>query len=135
VNSQKAKLCKGKYVFISHSTKDTWIAEHIAADIKRKGRESGVGTFIDSKDIGPAELIDESIRRNLRECSKFIVLLSSASVNREWVLIETGAAWGLRKPIVALLDKIAPSQIPKAIAPRKAIDLNDLEKNLAYITR
>ena len=130
-----AKIPNAKRVFISHSTSDTWIARHIAADIKRKGRRFGLTTFLDAKDIGPGELIDERIRESLRGCSKFVVLLSSKSIRREWVLIEIGAAWGLRKPIVAILDKVSPKEIPKVIASYRAIDLNDLDKHLASIAK
>jgi len=135
MRSTTANIRNAKNVFISHSTRDTWIARHIAADIERKGRRFGVTTFLDAKDIGPGELINESLRQSLRACAKFVVVLSSESIQREWVLIEIGAAWGLRKPIVVILDKVVASKIPKAIASHRAIDLNDLENHLARITK
>lgn len=121
-------------VFISHAAKDAWIARHIASDIEQAGKEQGVTTFLDEKDIKPGELINESIRKNLRECNKFVVLLSSCSVTRPWVLLECGAAdLGLGKEVLPILDKIEPKDIPGDLARYKAIDLNELEKHLAHI--
>ncbi len=39
-----------------------------------------------------------------------------------------GAAWGLRKPIVAIIDKIGPKEMPDILNPYKAIDLNDFDQ-------
>jgi len=44
------------------------------------------------------------------------------------VLIEVGAAWGLRKPIIAIIDKIGPNEMPDIVSPNKAIDLNDFDQ-------
>jgi hypothetical protein len=44
------------------------------------------------------------------------------------VLIEMGAAWGLRRPIIAIIDKIGPREMPDIISPYKAIDLNDFDQ-------
>jgi len=132
----RARRATKNLVFISHATVDTWIAQHIAADIEREGRRFGVTTFVDAKDISPGELINESLRRNLRECFKFVVLLSPASVTRPWVLLECGAAdLGLDKEIVPILDKVKLGDVPQALTRYKAIDLNDLEKNLAKIVQ
>ena len=61
---------------------------------------------------------------------EFVVLLSRYSKDRPWVLIEMGAAWGLRKPIVAIIDKIAPKEMPDIVNAYKAIDLNDFDQYL-----
>ena len=60
------------------------------------------------------------------------MLLSRYSKDRPWVLIEMGAAWGLRKPIVVIADKIAPKEMPDILSRDKAIDLNDFDQ---YITQ
>jgi hypothetical protein len=120
-------------VFISHATKDTWIARHIASDIEKTGKRKRVTTFLDARDIRAGEVFNDSIRRNLQECSKFLVLLSSASVTRPWVIFESGAADLLGKAIIPILDKLEPSEIPGPLARYQAVDLNDLEKHLAHI--
>jgi len=41
-------------------------------------------------------------------------------------LIEISAAWGHGKRIIAIIDKVAPEEMPEIMLPYKAIDLNDL---------
>lgn len=42
--------------------------------------------------------------------------------------MEVGAAWGLKKHIVAITDKITPEEIPEITRSHKTLDLNDFEK-------
>jgi len=129
------KLNAGYLIFISHSTKDRWIARQMANAIEEKCQIYGVNTFLDEKDIEGGESIPESIRKNIVGCNEFIVLLSRYSVNRPWVLIEIGAAWGLKKRITAITDKISPDEMPDVIAPYKAIDLNDFGEYLQQLLK
>ena len=64
---------------------------------------------------------------------EFVVLLSRYSIDREWVLIEIGAAWGLRKRIIAIIDKVASKEMPDIITPYRAIDLNSFEEYLEQL--
>jgi hypothetical protein len=95
IMTQKSQTRKSYLVFVSHSTKDRWIAKQMATLIEEKGQEYGVKTFLDEKDIEGGESIHESIRENIEGCDEFLVLLSRYSIDREWVLIEIGAAWDL----------------------------------------
>lgn len=61
---QKAQAGKNYLVFISHSEKDRWIAEQVAALIEEKCREHDVKTFLDEKDIAGGESILMSILSN-----------------------------------------------------------------------
>lgn len=117
-------------VFISHSTKDRFIARQVAGLIQEAGRERGIETFLDEKDIEFGGSIPERIRQEIRDCGELLVLLSEYSVDRPWVLIEIGAAWVLEKRIVAVMDKLSPDQMPDVIAPYRAVDLNDVQ---AYV--
>ena len=134
-STSRKKRAARNGVFISHATQDTWIARHIASDVEKIGnrKRKRVATYLDAKDIRAGEVFTESIRRNIEECSKFLVLLSSASVARPWVIFESGAAVQLRKTIIPILDKLEPSEIPSPLARYQAVDLNDLEKHLAQI--
>jgi hypothetical protein len=50
-------------VFISHSTKDRWIARQMAAIIERKARRYGVRTFLDEVDLEGGDRIAERSKR------------------------------------------------------------------------
>jgi len=118
-------------VFFSHSHKDRWIARQCARLIEEGGKPH-VGVFVDEKEIEGGQSIPEAVRAGIEQCDEFVVLLSRYSKDRPWVLIEMGAAWGLRKPIVAIIDKIGPKEMPDIINAYKAIDLNDFDQ---YITQ
>ena len=118
-------------VFLSHSHKDSWIARQCTRLIEEGGKPH-VRVFVDEKDIEGGQSIPESVRTGIEKCDEFVVLLSRYSKDRPWVLIEMGAAWGLRKPIVVITDKIAPKEMPDILSRDKAIDLNDFDQ---YITQ
>jgi hypothetical protein len=126
----KSEVAEGYLVFISHSVKDRWIARQIANLIEQKGKRYGVKTFLDEKDIFGGDSIPEVIRKNIQSCDELIVLLSNYSIDRPWVLVEIGAAWGHDKRVVPIIDKIALEEIPNVIKQCKAIDLNDFDKYL-----
>jgi len=114
-------------VFLSHSHKDRWIARQCARLIEEAAKPR-VEVFFDEKDIEGGQSIPDSILTGIERCDEFVVLLSRNSKDRPWVLIEMGAAWGLRKPIVAILDNIGPKEMPDLLNPYKAIDLNDFDQ-------
>lgn len=50
-------------VFISHSSKDRWIARQMAEIIERKAKRYGVRTFLDEVDLEGGDRIPQSSRR------------------------------------------------------------------------
>jgi hypothetical protein len=48
---------------------------------------------------------------------------------------EVGAAWGLRKPIIAIIDKVGPKEMPDILSSYKAIDLNDFDQYIQEFVR
>lgn len=124
--ARRGNARKSYLVFISHSTLDRWIARQIAEILERRGHRYGVRVFLDERDIIIGDSIDETIRDNIENCNEFLVLLTRNSIDRPWVLIEISAAWGLRKRIVAIIDKVTPEEMPQIIIKHRAIDLNDI---------
>jgi hypothetical protein len=120
-------------VFISHSSEDRWIAQQMAAIIERRAKRHGVRVFLDEKDLEAGASIPEEIRRHLENCDEFLVLLTSPSIARQWVLVELGAAWGLRKRITAITDKVADDLLPDIIKQTKARELNDFDRFVAEL--
>ena len=122
-------------VFVSHSTKDRWIARQMARLIEEKGRRLGVRAFLDAKDIDGGDSIPDAIRDSLTECSELMLLLTRNSVNRPWVLAEMGAIWVLRKRIVAITDNVAPEEMPDIIMPYKAMSINEFDEYLDQLMK
>jgi TIR domain len=132
---KRASRRRGYLVFVSHSTKDKWIARQIADLIERRGKRYGIKVFLDERDIGIGDSIPETIRKNIRECKEFLVFLSRNSKDRPWVLVEISAAWGQGKRIIAVIDKVTPEEMPEIILPYRAIDLNDFDEYLEQLLK
>ena len=113
-------------VFVSHSYKDRWIAKHIVKEMESLSRGL-LDVFLDEKDIEVGQHIADEVREAIERCDEFVVLLSPNSKGREWVLMEMGAAWGLRKPIMVILLDLSPGDLPDITCQFKATDLNDFD--------
>jgi hypothetical protein len=115
-------------VFVSHATADKWLARVLCEKIEAAGAQ----TFRDDRDIDGGDDIPEKIRIAIKRSQELLVLLTPVSVNREWVKLEVGAAWGLRKDfrIVAILCHVDTAPIPAMIQQKKAIQLNEIEDYL-----
>jgi len=115
-------------VFVSHATADKWLAKTICERIE----QFGAATFRDDRDIQGGDDIPEVIRKKIIQANELLVLLTPESVDRPWVLLEVGAAWGRKKKsrIVAVLCHVTVDTIPKLIASKKAFPLNDFDTYL-----
>ena len=118
-------------IFISHSSRDKWIARKLSEEIAELRCE----TFLDEKDIKTGESIDESIHDHLSNSDDFLLLLSPDSVKSHWVLIELGGALALKKTIIIVLLYLGANDIPQLISKYLARDINDIEKYYDEVKR
>src|SRR5207237_2203718 len=97
--------------------------------ICEKIEQTGATTFRDDRDINGGDDIPEEIRRQIKQSSELVVLLTPQSTNRQWVTLEVGAAWGSsrNKRIVVVLYHVSVDPIPAIIKSKKAIQLNDFD--------
>jgi hypothetical protein len=106
-------------VFLSYASADQSEAERIHAEIVVAG-----GTvFLAKKSLTAGEDFAERIREALRHAREVWLLLTPASLKSEWVLTEWGAAWVLEKPIIPILHRCSPEQLPGRLARLQCIDL------------
>jgi hypothetical protein len=128
---------RNRLVFLSHSSKDTWVAKQIAREI------SGCGAtpFLDEADIDTGSDFEEDILAFLEKAHELVVLLTPWALDRPYVWAELGAAWGRRIPIVILLHGITPGElqsragIPVFLKKRDMVELNEIETYLAQLRR
>lgn len=113
-------------VFVSHATTDKYLARIVCEKLEALG----VATFRDDRDIDGGEDIPDRIKSEIARCDELLVLLTPDSVQRDWVLLEVGAAWGCEKRIVAILCHTKVVRIPAMIRSRKAFHLNDFDRYL-----
>jgi hypothetical protein len=118
-------------VFVSHATADKWLARVVCEKIE----EAGASTFRDDRDIDGGDDIPEEIRRQIKQSREIVVLLTPDSVDRQWVILEVGAAWGWSKRmrIIILMNHVSVDPIPDMIKNKKAISLNELDHYLSEL--
>jgi hypothetical protein len=115
-------------VFISHSSHDLWIANQIAKLVK----ECGGNPWLDKKDLRGGDVLQDAIIKGIRACHEAIVLISTNSVNSQWVAFEIGAVAVQRKRVTPVLNNVSL----EAMAPMKgvkAIDLNEFDDFLGQL--
>ena len=120
-------------VFVSHATADKWLARVMCEKIEA----TGAATFRDDRDIDGGDDIPEKIRREIKHSKELVVILSPQSVDRQWVLLEVGVAWGWSKKmrIVPILHHVSVDPIPDIIKAKKALALNDFDNYLLELEK
>jgi hypothetical protein len=124
----KRRIARKRLVFVSHSSRDTWVAKQIA----REMTACGAIAFLDEADIETGAEFENAILGFLSKAHELVVLLTPWALDRPYVWAEIGAAWGRGIPIVAILHGITPQElqsrqgIPVLIKKRNLIDLNDI---------
>jgi nucleotide-binding universal stress UspA family protein len=76
-------------IFISHSSRDTWVAKQLAAHIEAAGAD----VFLDEANIDVGSEFEREILAALREADDLIVLLTPWALDRPFVWAEIGGAW------------------------------------------
>ena len=112
-------------VFISHSSKDTDVAEALIELIQAAIRISPDRircTSVDGYRLPGGVSTDEQLKREVRESNYFIGLLTPVSLKSSYVLFELGARWGAELPFVPLLGRGAmPKDLPGPVSGINAL--------------
>jgi hypothetical protein len=125
------KAAKPSYVvFISHSSYDTWIAKVMAEKIESLGAQ----TWLDEKDLEGGTVVSDEIIRAIDVCHEAVVLVSSKSVNSQWVMFEIGAVRGQHKRVTPILNNVDYDAMTP-LKDVKAMDLNEFDKFLSQLKR
>lgn len=103
-------------VFISYAALDSGIAGELQQDLEAQG----LRCFMAEKDIRVAEEWQDSIRAALTGSTYVLVLLTPRSIERPWVLMETGAAWALGKALIPALSHVAANDLIDPIRRHQA---------------
>lgn len=109
-------------IFISHSSADKKFARTLKEDLK----ENSFTTWIDEDELNFGDSLIDKLESALEESSHFLIILSPASVNSDWVKFELAKA--LNKKDNHLVQKIIPvkysnCELPKELARLVYADL------------
>ncbi len=86
-------------VFISHSSHDVCVAGKIEEDLRKINddeeldAEEHVETYLAAKDNQAGDYFAGEIWKNLRGSDHILILLSPASLDSHWVMMEAGGGW------------------------------------------
>ena len=122
-------------IFISHSSIDTWVASRIQKEI---GNEDTF-VFLDQGCIDIGDDFEKVILKELRKAKEVIVLLTPWALERPYVWMEIGAAWGLGIRVIGVLHGISFNDLnengsnPILLKKSNLIQLNDLDKYLDQV--
>lgn len=124
------------YVFISHSSRDTWVARQIASRIA----QTGAGQFLDAADVHTGDDFDEEILGALDRCTELVALFTPWAIDSRYIWLEIGAAWGKRKRLVVVLhgltidEFVVRKDMPIPLKRRNLLELGDIDQYFAELT-
>jgi hypothetical protein len=116
-----------RVAFLSHSSKDKPFIRQLAADLT----SNGVGVWLDEQRIRVGDSIPERIAQGLAESDYFMVAVSAASVESEWVRKELNGALvrEIEKRHVSVLPlKLDDSPMPDSIKDKKYANFSESYK-------
>lgn len=116
-------------VFISHSSRDTHIAEALI-DLLQSGANVPSSrircTSVDGYRLPGGAKTDEQLRLEVRAATVFIGLITHQSVQSTYVLFELGARWGAGLHMAPVLAAGAsPKLLGGPLAGRNALDCSN----------
>jgi hypothetical protein len=103
-------------IFISYSSDDSSIANELRDSLISKG----FNCFMSEKDIPSASLWEDKIWEAIHLSKKVLLLITPRSKSRPWILLETGAAWALKKDLVPALMFVTPQELIEPIQKYQA---------------
>jgi hypothetical protein len=116
---------RSRRVFISHASEDKRSARALATWLERRGWDA----WLDETDIRGGSAWAASIQSGIKESGVVVLLVSSNSVAKEWVLDEVTAARNLRVPIIpAMLEEVRyPEDLQFLLQRTQSVDITGLE--------
>lgn len=91
------------YVFISHSSRDESLTRQFAAGLQAED----IAVWVDYDGIEAGDRFPQRIESALEGCRAFLLLMSKAARESEWVEGETLRAMQLKRPLfIALLEEV-----------------------------
>ncbi len=103
-------------LFLSYAAADGAVAR----ELKEQLEAVGLRCFMAEKDIGVAMQWEAAIHAALLGSKRVLVLITPRSVNRPWILLETGAAWALKKDLIPALVHVSPQDLVEPLGRYQA---------------
>jgi hypothetical protein len=129
-STQEAAFMSRIRIFVSHAASDVQLARGLIALVEAclNVPEGAIRcTSVPGYRLDGGNSAGETLRRNLEECSVVVALLTKASLESSFVLMELGAAWGFRKTAIPLLAPgLAFEDLPGPFKDVHALQMSDV---------
>ena len=125
-----------KMIFISHSSKDIKLAEAFVNLLEKSFDSVDRGcircTSVEGYKLSFGDMPRDRLVSELQE-SLIVALLTPRSAETPWVLFELGAAWGLSRSVLPLLNGLTYDELPGALQGTIAAQASNSHDVLAII--
>jgi len=116
-------------IFISYASPDSALANELSDEIAKHG----LTTFMSEKDIPVSSPWKQTIWDALRSSSRVLILLTPNSIERPWVLLEIGAAWGLDKVLIPAMAFVDPDEFVEPLKDIQARRIETTEQKTQFV--
>jgi hypothetical protein len=117
------------HVFLSYSHSDSGIARHLALQLQ----SAGLRCFMAETGITAGELWEAKIRKTIQDADRVLILITPRSKNSLWVAAEAGAAWALKKDLIAAMMFVEAAELIEPIRRHQARSVETPEQVTALI--
>ena len=125
-----AYLSKPKaQIFISYSQLDIEFVRELVSEFEK----GDVKCFLAERDIQKGKFWPEEIRQHLISCDEFLIIVTPRSKSSEWLKIEAGAAWALRKEINIALNFVSPEELPQILKNYQAGNIETIQDRKRFV--
>ena len=113
-------------IFLSYAAADREYARKLCSFLSQHPNSQ----IFTPEALSAGEDWESKLKEEISQCDIFVVLLSSNSVNSEWVLSELGAAWALDKLIILVITHPEVfSKIPIDFRKVPSVEIKYLESH------
>ena len=94
--ASRARISRGAYrIFLSHSSRDTWLALAVEERIERSIR--GVKVWPDEMSLAGGEEVRSALKAAIGQANEVVVMVSNESLRSQWVAWEICLTEGQRR--------------------------------------
>ena len=127
------KMCRREEVgvrklqlFLSYSRADLRLADGLRKQISSQGHE----VWQDTEQLLAGDEFAIKLRRHLRACDGYVVLITPNSLKRAWVLIELGGAWMSGIQLFPVISGTTPKKLPGPLRNLNFCQFHDVSTKL-----
>jgi hypothetical protein len=113
-------------LFLSYARPDAQLADGLRAQLAAEGHE----VWQDTEELLAGDSFESHIRRTLRSCDGYIVLVTSRSLGSPWVWIEFGGAWIGGVKIFPVVDESVRANLPGPLSRFSSCALEEVTSKL-----